>query len=330
MLLERYGVLTFTEAEKTKAINEAESRFAFGRNLKNKLYKSIPSELKRKLPGSNRASTEIATKTLISSEPNQVSAPAGATAGITTNASTNAAKKSLPDELNNTPCVPFGASIGIISKAPPIGWGPIPSFDYHSTAKTQNEVDETFTSHPVPTADEGSHPYAWGPVASLDESTLSGIEKQVTFDATRLPAASFAAVGAAVGVIIEASLASCSKLWTEATANNLDENVGRTKDASTPIFSDFECIDAEKRAKRFSLPSLIAAFNNFIATVPSWAIRFSIVSCLVGTTTLAFMLSPGGRYVLGYSKKIHVAFLGNSVQYYNDFPDSWKSSALII
>lgn len=327
-LLERYGVLVFTEAEKKKAILEAESRFAFRRNLKNPLYK--------KPHASDRASVGVAANPMISSEPNKATAPEGSTSRISKKAAIpeelsnprathgatfgNSAKKSLPDELNDTPCVPFGASMGIIANAPPIGWGPIPSFDYNSTAKAQKEVDENVTSHPVPTAEEGSLPYVWGPAASLDESMLSGIEKQATFDATRLPAASFAALGAAVGVIIEASVTSCSNLWTKATSNNLDENSARNKDASTPIFAEFECIDSEKRAKRFSLPSLIAAFRSFLATVPSGTIRVSIVSCLVVTATLAFMLSPGGKYVLGYSKKHHVAFLGNSVQYYNDFP----------
>jgi hypothetical protein len=309
-LLERYDVLKFTEAEKGKAIREADSRFAFGRNFKKKLYTSIPSELKRP-SASDKAPVGIAAKT--SSELTKPTALDVATVATGT-------KTSIPDGLNNAHFVPFGATFGVVAKAPPIGWGPIPSFDYQSAAKAQNEVDDTTTPHTLPTADEGSTPYAWGPVASLDESTLSGMENNVPFDATKLPAASFAAVGAAVGVIIEASVTSCSKLWTKAPSKNLDENSVTTKDASTPIFAGFECIDGEKRAKRFSLPSFIAAFSSFLATVPSWAIRVSVGSGLVVTATLALLLSPAGSYLRGYSKTVHVAFLGNSVQYYNDFP----------
>jgi hypothetical protein len=150
--------------------------------------------------------------------------------------------------------------------------------------------------------------------ASYDDTRFSTTQEgKTSFDATKLPAATFAAIGATY-----------MKLMPKKEARSMDDETTRMEDAAKPIFEDSGSTHPSKRATRFSLPAIITAITVFLASLPKWAIPASMVAALfVVAVTLPFVLSSGevfGGGGTGYSKVINVAFVGNSMQYFNDFP----------
>ena len=203
--------------------------------------------------------------------------------------------------------VPHGASIGAATQKTPVGWGPIPSFDFQSIERQdEDEMSEKIG------------PYDWGP--SFDESTQSGAKQSPAFDSRKIPAATFAALGAVVGValtacsnaigsFVGATMTTCAKIIPEKV---VEEGDGECPEA-TRIYSS-EMFEKE-RVKRLSLASKATTTIAFLASHPCWVI--TTVGFMVG---LAIVWSNGGITSFKYQKRIQVAFIGNSVQYFNDFP----------
>ena len=207
---------------------------------------------------------------------------------------------------------PLGASVGTAAEQKPVGWGPIPSFDFQ-LAERQNDTE-------FPESPGGIGPYRqWGPTSSIDESTLSGRKKTAPFDSCKLPAAAFAALGAFVGatftacstacaVFVGATVTTCSKIVPGKVVEERDgESKKVMRNSPSPMLGD-------ERAKRLSFASMTSASISFLASLPCWVISTSIAL----TVVLALMLSEVTSFK--YEKTIQVAFIGNSVQYFNDFP----------
>ena len=211
--------------------------------------------------------------------------------------------------------VPFGVAAGAVTQEIPVGWGPIPSFDFGGVERQ----DKTTAAAQYPGDPYGTGQHPWGPTASCDESTDGNTKNVPTFDCRKLPAAAFAALGALVG----AGLAICSNGicaivgTTRPTLSSslpreeasADESPSEMKETSTPLFGS-------ERSMRLRIASMIAAISAFLSSLPFWAIPTTVASSLV----LAIVLLKLGITPDTYQKTIQVAFIGNAVQYFNDFP----------
>lgn len=210
---------------------------------------------------------------------------------------------------------PSGFAAGAVTQEIPVGWGPIPSFDFGAVGGQ----DKTTAAAQYPGDRYSTTQHPWGPTASYDESTNSYMRRNPPFDSRKLPAAAFAALGALVGAglaicsngigaIVGTTATTCSSAFPRKEAS-VDESQSEVKEIPTSFFGN-------ERTLRLKVASMIAATTSFLSSLPFWVIPTGVASSLV----LALVLLKLGITPFTYQKTIQVAFIGNAVQYFNDFP----------